>query len=114
MDNAVEASAELEKITPAMRAHPEVLKVRWQICAKAKSWAECVKIAERLVTVAPESAFGWIHRSFALHELKRTKEALEKLLPAADFFPDEITIRYNLACYECVLRNLSRAKIRLA
>jgi len=90
------------------------LGVRWQICAQTKRWEECVEIAGQLVTAAPASAFGWIHRSFALHELKRTKEALEKLVPAADYFPEDVTIRYNLACYECVLGNLSRAKIRLA
>ena len=46
--------------------------------------------------------------------MKCTRQALNKLLPALDLFPDEITIRYNLACYECVLENMSRAKLHLA
>ena len=28
-----------------------------------------------MVELAPKQIFGWIHRSFALHELKRTQEA---------------------------------------
>jgi hypothetical protein len=33
--NWQEANEELEKITPAMRSHPDVLEVWWQIYAKA-------------------------------------------------------------------------------
>ncbi len=36
LGNHVEANVELEKIAPQFRAHPEVLKVRWQIYAAAK------------------------------------------------------------------------------
>ena len=110
----IEANEELEKITPSMRAHPDVLEVRYEIYAAEKKWDACVDIASDIVKLAPESTFGWIQRSFALHELKRTKKALDSLLPAADHFPDEFVIRYNLACYECVLGNMKQAKERLA
>jgi len=56
---------------------------------------------------------GLIHRSFALHELKRTAEARDNLMPAVDKFPKDVTLRYNLACYECQLGNLERAKLWL-
>jgi predicted Zn-dependent protease len=114
LGDLMEANAELEQITPAMRLHPDVLETRLNIYAKAKRWEECIGMAEVLVELAPEYSFGWIHRSFALHELKRTQAALENLLPAVEVFKDEITIRYNLACYECVLGNVSQAKLRLA
>jgi len=38
-------------------------------------------------------------KQLALHELKRTQEAFDLLLPAADKFPAPWTIPYNLACY---------------
>jgi len=57
------------------------------------------EIAETIVNAAPERPEGWIHRSFALHELNRTLEALNQLLPVAEEFPDQWTIYYNLACY---------------
>ena len=50
-----------------------------------------------------------IHRSFALHELKRTQEACDLLVPAAALFPKEWLIRYNLACYSCQLGDLEEA-----
>lgn len=114
LGNPLEAEKELEQITPSMRLHPDVLEVRYDICAMAKRWKQCADVAETIVERTPNSLFGWIRRSFALHELKSTKEALEKLRPAAELWPDDITIRYNLACYECVLGNASNAILRLA
>ena len=73
-----------------------------------------MEVAETNLKTAPENSIGWIRRSFALHELKRTREALEKLLPAVEHFPEEMVIRYNVACYECVLGNMSQAKLRLS
>ena len=114
LGNVIEADKEIKQITPAMREHPEVLAVRFGMMAKAECWQAFEEIADNLVTLAPESSFGWIHRSFAMHERKRTQEALDNLLPAVDLFPDEILIRYNLACYECVLENIRKAKLHLA
>ncbi len=78
--------------------------------AAFKSWDDCVRIAEKIVEVAPKNSFGWIHRSFALHELKRTQEARALLLPAAHRFPKQDIICYNLACYECQLGNTEAAR----
>ncbi len=114
LGNHIEAMAELDKITPAASSHPEVLEVRYEIFARAKHWEACADIAGAILKSAPESLFGWIRRSFALHELNRSIEALERLQPAVDHFPDEIVVRYNLACYECVLGNMGQAKQRLA
>jgi predicted Zn-dependent protease len=114
LGDPIAAEEELAHITPAKRSHPDVLTVRCEICASARRWPECLEAAEALLKIAPHNLFGWVRRSFALHELKRTKEALEKLLPAADHFPEEIVVRYNVACYECVLGNRSQAKRRLS
>jgi len=113
LGNHIEANEELEKITPSRRAHPDVLQVRYEIYAKAKRWEPCLDIASAIVKLDPERSFGWIRRAKALHGLNRTKEALEALLPAMRRFPDELTIRYDLACYECVLGNIAKAKRRL-
>jgi tetratricopeptide (TPR) repeat protein len=106
----VEANEELENIKPELRAHPDVLKVRWEIYAAAKKWEAALDIAAALVRLAPEEASGWVNRSFCLHELKRTAEARDNLLRVVDKFPISATIRYNLACYECQLGRLAQAK----
>lgn len=106
LGNANEAHAELDKIPPALQLHPEVLEARWQTYAKAQQWDDCVEVANRLVELAPQTPMGWIHRSYALHELKQTREAMEALLPALVKFPKEWLIHYNLACYSCRLQQV--------
>ena len=87
-----------------------MLEVRWQVLANAKKWDACVDIASEIVRLAPGRSDGWIHRSFSLHALKRTQEALDKLLPAAQEFPQVWTIPYNLACYCSKLGRFDEAK----
>lgn len=110
LGNHLEANEELEQITPENRAHPAVLEVRWQIYTKARKWEAALDIASALIRLAPELPLGWVHRSFCLHELKRTEEARDNLLRVVDKFPEDPIMRYNLACYECQLGRLEQAK----
>jgi tetratricopeptide (TPR) repeat protein len=113
LGNIMEANSELNKITSALRRHPDFLAVRYKLLAKAECWTECVVVAAAIAEFAPKCSLGWLHRSFALHRSKQTKLALESLQPAVEVFPDEIEIRHHLAGYECALGNLGRAKQRL-
>jgi tetratricopeptide (TPR) repeat protein len=85
------------------------LDLQWEICALAGAWNGCVEIAEASIKIDPDRVEAWIHRSFALHELKCTREALENLLPAAEKFPGVWMIPYNLACYCTQLGRLDEA-----
>jgi len=42
----IHANEDLEKITAKLRAHPDVLKVRWRVYAQAKKWNVCLLIAQ--------------------------------------------------------------------
>lgn len=99
LGNDREANEELERIAPQLRAHPDVLEIRWQIYAQAEKWEACVDIAGAIIKLDSDRAEAWINRSFALHELKQTQEAFDQLLPVANRFPDVWRIPYNLACY---------------
>ena len=110
MGDHIEANEELENITPELRAHPAVLAVRWEIYAAAKKWEATLEIAAALILLDPDDPLGWVHRSYALHELKRTAEARDNLLRVVDKFPISATMRYNLACYESQLGRLEQAK----
>jgi tetratricopeptide (TPR) repeat protein len=107
----LEANQELERITPQLRAHPDVLEVRWHICAKAEKWDACIDLSEAIIKLDPNRPEAWVHRSFALHELKRTREAFDKLLPVAKTFPKVWTIPYNLACYCAQLGLLEESRV---
>ena len=98
LGNHEEANEELELIDAPLRAHPDVLEVRWLIHQKVENWELCENIASALVKLAPERTTGWIHRSVALHEMKRTQEAYDELKPALDTFKKEqlIWVQYGV------------------
>jgi tetratricopeptide (TPR) repeat protein len=102
------ANEELEQITPQLRAHPFVLEVRYKIYAKAKKWDGAVEIARTLSEMLPNNSWGYIHFAYALHALKRTKEAYEVLILVKDKFSNS-TMLYNLACYSCKLNQLKES-----
>lgn len=106
LGNFSEAIAELDQLGPDLQQHPDVLEVRWEICAKQKLWQEGAEVGRGLIRSAPERATSWINLSFALHELKQTQAAWDNLFGIAGTFPKVPTISYNLACYACQLGKL--------
>ena len=42
--------------------------------------------------------------------MKRTQEAYDALKPALDVFKKEYLVRYDMACYACVLGNKDEAR----
>src|SRR5689334_8788208 len=74
-----EAVKELEEIPSNLQKEPEVLKVLWGIHAAHKKWEAALEVSGALLQLEPEDASGWVHHSYALHELKRTREARDHL-----------------------------------
>ena len=109
LGNPKEARCELELIPNSQQNHTKVLELRWNLFATEKNWKACVRTAEQLVQEAPEKPDGWIHRSFALHELDQTEKALSLLEPARDLFSKQWVIPYNLACYLTQLGRIEEA-----
>jgi len=104
------AQQHLDSIASEFQSHADVLEVRWAVQAHARAWLASLETAQRLVSVAPERPTGWIQRSFVLHKLQRTQEALDALFPAAERFPGIPIIRFNLACYAAQLACLWEAE----
>jgi Flp pilus assembly protein TadD len=104
------AARELRKLASANFVHPDVLEIRWRLHASRGQWDSALDVARLVTTVAPERPSGWIHQSYCLHELKRTPEAWQLLLPVVERFPEEGTIAYNLACYACQMGDFVAAK----
>lgn len=103
------AISELDEISPEFRTDPVVLLMRCQIYQDAKKWPVVMALAETLVQQLPAIAYGWIYRSHALHELKRTQESYNLLRPAATLFSQSPVVHYDLACYACQLGKLDEA-----
>ncbi len=109
LGDLVSANDELKQISPGMREHPAVLLAQCEILFAAKQWASLLAMTGTLLQQLPELDFIWINRSYALHELNQTQEAFDALLPAAQKFPKQWLIRYNLACYCSQLGQLIEA-----
>jgi Flp pilus assembly protein TadD len=113
LGNTNESKKELELIAAPLRTHPDVLGLHWAIHENLGNWDQCVSIGRALVESVPEETSGWIHRSFALHEMKRTQEAYDELKPALDMFEKEQIVWYNMACYACCLGEKMEARTLL-
>src|SRR6266516_3278553 len=70
LGNPTEAGEEIARLSPESLDNPNVLAVRWQICAATQSWDAARDIAHRQVAVAPERVNGWIHRAYAIRRPK--------------------------------------------
>ncbi len=103
LGNAAEAKAELQLLSAQCREHAEVLRAWYLVCEASHDWQLAVEVGRTICHVFPESSYGWNQLSFALHQVNRTGEAYEVLLPVAHKFPQEPVIPYNLACYSCRL-----------
>ncbi len=112
LGNTAEARAELAHLGAAHQRHPDVLEVRWSICAHEQNWTEALQIARELLHAAPERSTGWLHQAYALRRVPKgtLESAKDALLPAFAKFPKEPLIPYNLACYACQLGELTEAR----
>lgn len=112
---AGDARAELEKISAINLNHPDVLEVRWTLCAHDRHWDDALKIAGLELKAAPGDSSGWLHRAYALRRVRDggLPQAWDALLPAAEKFPAEPVIAYNLSCYACQMQQTDTALVWL-
>jgi predicted Zn-dependent protease len=106
-----DAGEEIARIAPPFLNHPDVLEVRWAICAAGNRWDTAAEIAETLVNAAPERSSGWIHRAYSLRRMQGggLQLAWAALRPAFEKFPKVSLISYNLACYAAQFGRLDEA-----
>ena len=111
---AADASAELDAIEPGRRSDWQVLALRVAVCQETKDWVPMLLLSERLVAMQPTRADWPISLAYATRRCQSLEAARKILLGAVQRFPEESTIRYNLACYEAQLGNLELARDHLA
>jgi Flp pilus assembly protein TadD len=102
---------ELDKVGSEYQTTEVVLDARWHLLAAQSEWAAAYAIAQTLVQLYPDRVSGWIHRAYAA---RRRPEgglecAMDALLPAAEMFPNERLVFYNLACYLTQLDRVGEA-----
>lgn len=112
LNSPAEARVELDAIDPEQQSHPAVLEVRWLLYTHEKNWRDALTVAERELRATPGEATGWLHRAYALRRVEGggLTQAWMALLPAAEMFPSEPVIAYNLSCYACQLTELDTSR----
>jgi hypothetical protein len=111
LGNAAEAGEEIARIHRENLDHPDVLEMRWAICAAGQRWDTGLVIAETLLRVAPDRASSWLHHAYALRRVKGggLQRAWDALLPAHEKFPKAEVVSFNLACYAAQMGRLDEA-----
>jgi tetratricopeptide (TPR) repeat protein len=112
LGNRAEARAELALISTENQSHPGVLDLNWALFAAEKNWDAAFGFAQQLITTLPDEPAGWLHCAYALRRktgggVELARDFLES---AAEKFPQEAVIAFNLACYECQLQQLDSAR----
>ena len=115
LGNPQEALLELNRIAPALTDNFFVLEMAWALHATQNNWVEALPIALRLVELHPDESTSWLHYAYALRRAPEgsVEKAWQALFPAAEKFPDESTIPFNLACYACQLGEFDNARMWL-
>lgn len=113
LGNWQEANAELEKIAPSLRSHPDVLLAQAEAYNKAGQWDEAAELAQKVVVLLPKEAGVWILWAYATRRAAKgggMAKAKAILLQARELFAREPMICYNLACYDCQTGQLQDAR----
>ena len=107
------ALAELDLLPEEVGNSPIGIESRLSVLMQAKRWKPALGVGRELCRVAPDKTAGFIHTAFCLHEMGKSREALELLSSGPPALKAEPTYHYNLACYEAALGNLKEARAHL-
>ncbi len=110
LGNWREANGELEQISPRMRGHLDVLRVRADICIAAKDWDLLKWVATAIVKqLHTTEVFPYMLVARAYAEVGRFGKARVFMEGVAKMFPDDAEVHYALAVYACNNREPKRA-----
>ena len=110
-----EASDELEAVDFADRLSVPVLEAMLKLHFEAEHWETVVGVGRQLAQLTPENEEAWIYWAYALRELNRIEDAKAVLHEAEPLHGKRSGIlHYNLACYLCLLGDVTGARERLS
>ena len=107
------ALAELDLLPEDVATSPLGIESRLSVLMQAKRWRPALGVGRELCRVAPDKTAGFIHTAFCLHEMGKSREALEVLSSGPAALKAEPTYHYNLACYAAALGNIEEARAHL-
>ena len=104
---------ELDLLPDELRQSAIGVESRLSVLMQARRWKPALNVGRELCRLAPNKTAGYIHTAFCLHELGKSREALEVLNSGPAALKAEPSYHYNLACYEAALGNIEQARAHL-
>ena len=106
----LDAWNELEQIEAENRAGADVLKVRVEVCRALEKWEIMAEASNHLRKIEPDEVGHPLNISYAVRRFKGEEEAADVLSLALRRYYDDALVRYNLACYWCVMGRVEEAR----
>jgi len=100
----------LEEVEAKDRAHPLVLKMRVEVCRALEKWETMAELSNHLRTIEPDEVGHHLNMSYAVRRFRGEPEAADILSFALCRYYDDALVRYNLACYWCVMGRVEEAR----
>lgn len=108
-----QAHHELDKIPEAYLNGTVYDEFLLRLAFVEKDWSGAASICERLIARIPTCSTFWIQYAYSTRRSRGIEHAERILVKAAQEFPDEVIINYNLACYAVVRGDHKRALVGL-
>jgi predicted Zn-dependent protease len=105
-----EALAEIERLSAADQDNNALLRMRIRVLLHLHRWQEAQRIAALGASIYPGEEEFTVQRAFALHMLRRPREAARVLQSAPEWLRRTGVLHYNLACYEVRFGDLDSAR----
>lgn len=100
---------ELQTLPAELLGRSDVIEILVLSLMGEKRWDEALKLAQHLRSEMPGEPSGFIHEAFCLHELGRTREALDLLLQGPPILRGKAIFFYNVGCYHARLGEYKKA-----
>lgn len=108
-----EARNELQQVPKIHHSNSLYLWLMNRLSVDTEDWEMAVTISRTLWEAQPDVVDTWVAYAYAVRRHEKITNARTILLQAVERFSDDAIIPYNLACYECQLGNIEKARIYL-
>ena len=92
LGSPADAALELDRATFQTLAHPDVVLLRWKICARTNNWQLALYLGRSLIRISPDKPASWLCLTFSLVNVQGAFDAWQELLEAARKYPRVSTV----------------------
>jgi predicted Zn-dependent protease len=104
-----EAREELGALPENVFDRTDVIELTVLLLMGEQRWEEALAHARQLCEAEPDEPGGFIHAAYCLHEMGRTREAIDVLVRGPASLQGKAVFFYNMGCYRARLGEVDAA-----